>query len=353
MGVRHLGSATMAITAVFLLSGTAGCSGCSDHAHPCPLPDGADEWFGDASGISEVDHADVDASPYAADIELFDFLMACTDDADCASGYCVPDAADNLVCTQTCGSSCPVAGWLCVAVGWSQQSPVAICLPSNLVGGETGDVWTDLDSRNRPDASGDPDVSQRVDVPPDDDAWTPEVSDGETNPDGETDSTSSVACNDAALGQALPCTVSNEFGNCGGHRECTESGWSDCDAPEPAEEVCDGVDNNCSGLVDDGVSVPVPPCETTNEHGSCPAAWACLGTGGWACVGAVPAPEVCDFIDNNCNGAIDESFVGPQGLYVDVAHCGGCGIDCAGLIQSGQVDCELVEGVPTCVAAAC
>ena len=51
---------------------------------------------------------------------------------------------------------------------------------------------------------------------------------------------------------ATDCAVSNEHGTCLGERRCTASGLTDCDAPTPAEEVCDDVDNDCDGETDEG-----------------------------------------------------------------------------------------------------
>ena len=54
------------------------------------------------------------------------------------------------------------------------------------------------------------------------------------------------------LGTTTTCMSSNEHGACPGTRICTDLGLSDCDAPVPAPEQCDGVDNNCDGETDEG-----------------------------------------------------------------------------------------------------
>jgi hypothetical protein len=51
---------------------------------------------------------------------------------------------------------------------------------------------------------------------------------------------------------ATDCALSNEHGTCMGERRCTEAGLTDCDAPIPAEELCDTVDNDCDGETDEG-----------------------------------------------------------------------------------------------------
>jgi hypothetical protein len=78
----------------------------------------------------------------------------------------------------------------------------------------------------------------------------------------------------------------------------------DCDDLDPdispyASEVCDGVDNDCNGLIDDGVDQDGDGDTYTTCGGDCNDSDASINPG---------AAEVCDGIDNNCNGAIDEGF---------------------------------------------
>ncbi len=100
-----------------------------------------------------------------------------------------------------------------------------------------------------------------------------------------------------------------------GIRRCTDGAWSECSA-DPNAERCNGVDDNCSGVVDDPWRDDVGPKLGT----SCTVGvGACKRSGTWVCpvdevseavcsaAPGSPSPELCDNIDNDCDGVTDES----------------------------------------------
>ncbi len=137
----------------------------------------------------------------------------------------------------------------------------------------------------------------------------PEVCDGlDNNCDGRTD--------ENFAGLATPCTVGVGACRDTGIRVCSEDGQQvvcSVSPGEPAPEICDGVDNNCDGVVDEAFPNKGRPCSA--GVGACqrPGVQVCVEDGlSTACnaVAADPEPEVCDGIDNNCDGNIDEGFPG-------------------------------------------
>jgi hypothetical protein len=68
----------------------------------------------------------------------------------------------------------------------------------------------------------------------------------------------------------------------------------------------------------------------------------------------VPQPEVCNLLDDDLNGVVDDGFRDALGRYVQLAHCGACGAACPESLPAATgVACELVAETPRCVATGC
>ena len=127
---------------------------------------------------------------------------------------------------------------------------------------------------------------------------------------------------------------------CGpGTEECHDGEWHYCTAPQPSEEVCDGIDNNCDGRIDEVcecVHGQTRQCGT--DVGECEFGVQHCNNGYWGdCILSYdPAdhPEICDGLDNNCNGVVDE------GCSCEPGQTQPCGTDVG----------ECRAGVQTCTA---
>jgi hypothetical protein len=85
------------------------------------------------------------------------------------------------------------------------------------------------------------------------------------------------------------------------------------------EEVCDGLDNNCDGSADEDLT---RTCES-----ACGAGVETCVAGTWTgCDATIPADEVCDEADNDCDGTVDEGCNCTDG---DTRDCGSDVGECA------------------------
>jgi hypothetical protein len=173
----------------------------------------------------------------------------CPDDDACASALCVRLApgADAGVCSDLCGRTedCP-EGADCLLVSNSGRDATQLCIPRDY-------------------------------------CW---------DPDGD------------GFGAGPGCQG----------RDCDQTR---ADVHVGAPEVCDGVDNNCDGTID-GNPVDAGGACDTGFLGACAAGVQVCQEGLLACVGLqAPAPETCDGVDNSCDGAVDEDATDAPAWYRD------------------------------------
>jgi MYXO-CTERM domain-containing protein len=114
----------------------------------------------------------------------------------------------------------------------------------------------------------------------------------------------------------------------------------------PPVEICNGKDDNCNGLIDEGVSNECSTCTPGNTNPKCGGFSLNpndpndpdnkLGTAAHHC-----AVETCNCLDDNCNGQVDEGLPpnacgGPCGCAVPAEVCNGLDDNCDGLVDNGN-----------------
>ncbi len=150
-------------------------------------------------------------------------------------------------------------------------------------------------------------------------------------------------------GGSMSCTSALPGVCAAGTTRCT-SGAIACVANIAAgamAEVCDGLDNDCDAAVDNGDPGGGAPC-ATGLMGACSMGQTMCSAAAVACIPSLlpgTRTETCNAVDDDCNGTVDDGFDVGMDCAEGVGACTAMGV--IACTPEGTARCNAVAGTPS------
>lgn len=250
----------------------------------------------------------------------------CRSDSDCTDTSCIAlsTAEEASFCTLRCATDddCPDDGVSSCLSITNAEGLIQVCMPS--------DLCIDRDR----DGFGEGPGCKGKDCDDDD----PTVYPGAPEYCNGKDNNCNGFADDHTVDTGHPCDTGIPGICAEGFTACEQSNVTCLTTVIPGvrPELCDGLDNDCDGLIDEGPDHPEEangiyvvgigfPCGTPGDACFRGYQYCDAETHTLQCDGDVEAsavPDLCDGVDNNCDGQIDEDANDPEGLLGTACSAG-------------------------------